>query len=56
MTFDATGLEPGDYTGDLFIVSNDLNAPTMTVNAMLNVPEPVFGAAFTWTPAITVRR
>lgn len=54
VTFDATGLESGDYIGELAIFSNDLNAPVTTVTAALNVPEPVFGAAFTWTPATPV--
>jgi hypothetical protein len=54
VTFDATGLAPGDYESDLVILSNDLSTPTMTVTALLNVPEPVFGATFSWTPASPV--
>jgi N-acetylneuraminic acid mutarotase len=54
VTFDATGLTPGDYESNLVILSNDLNTPTMTVTALLNVPEPVFGATFSWTPASPV--
>jgi hypothetical protein len=41
--FDATGLEQGDYEGDLIILSNDLDTPTMIVNATLTVwPRPIF--------------
>ncbi len=54
VTFDATSLTPGGYEGDLIILSNDLNLPTMTVGALLNVPEPVFGASFSWSPASPV--
>lgn len=54
VTIDATGLEPGDYMGELAIFSNDLNAPVTTVTAALNIPEAVFGATFSWTPASPV--
>jgi N-acetylneuraminic acid mutarotase len=43
VTFDATGLEQGDYEGSLVILSNDLNAPTITIPALLTVkPGAIF--------------
>ena len=50
VTFDTTGLAAGDYAGELFILSNDLGTPTMAVGVELTVLEPVYGAAFTWSP------
>jgi uncharacterized repeat protein (TIGR01451 family) len=42
VTFDATGLAPGDYDGDLAIVSNDPDTPTTTLPISLTVLEPLF--------------
>jgi hypothetical protein len=50
VTFDATGLAPGDYGGELIIASNDPDTPARTVPVMLTVPQAVFGADFTWSP------
>jgi hypothetical protein len=48
--FDTTDLTPGDYTGDLLILSNDLGAPTVTVGVHLIV-EP--GLEYIYLPLVS---
>jgi hypothetical protein len=50
VTFDSTGLAPGDYFGDLLIDSNDPDTPRLTVPVSLTVLVAVSGPEFTWSP------
>ena len=50
VTFDATGLTPGEYLAGLFIESNDPFEPEVTIPVTMTVLEAIAGADFTWTP------
>ena len=50
VTFDSTGLAPGDYHGDLQIESNDPDEPAITIPVTLTVLAPLGGVDFTWSP------
>jgi PKD repeat protein len=49
VTFDSTGLAPGDYFAGLFIESNDPDAPEVTIPVQLTVLEPAAIAGVTYT-------
>jgi hypothetical protein len=49
VTFDSTGLAPGDYFGNLVITSNDPDEPQVTVPVQMTVLEPVDLASVTYT-------
>jgi PKD repeat protein len=50
VTFDSTGLLPGDYLADLVLDSNDPDEPQVVVPVTMTVLEPVAGVDFTWAP------
>jgi hypothetical protein len=54
VTFDATGMAPGDYFASLLIQSNDPEAPQVFVPVTMVVLEPVANADFNWSPSAPV--
>jgi PKD repeat protein/N-acetylneuraminic acid mutarotase len=51
VTFDATGLTPGDYNANLLIASNDPDTPVITMPVTMEVWEPVALVDVTYTIA-----
>jgi len=41
VTFDATGMEPGDYTAEIVVLSNDPVTPWVSIPVTMTVVEPV---------------
>jgi hypothetical protein len=54
VTFDSTGMMPGDYLADLLILSNDPDTPEVVVPTTMTVLEPVDGVDFTWEPEVGI--
>jgi len=50
VTFDSTGLVPGDYSGSLVITSNDPDEREFAMQVELTVLTPVSISLATWTP------
>jgi uncharacterized repeat protein (TIGR01451 family) len=48
VTFDATGMEPGDYFADLLINSNDPDTPQLVVSVTMTVVEVEYGLEVNW--------
>jgi hypothetical protein len=48
VTFDATGMEPGDYFADLLINSNDPDTPQVVVPVTMTVVEIEYGLEVNW--------
>ncbi len=49
VTFDSTGLTPGDYLGNLVITSNDPDTPEVTIPVTLTVLQPADITGVTYT-------
>ncbi|MGC8875329.1 MAG: PKD domain-containing protein, partial [Chloroflexia bacterium] len=54
VTFDATGMAPGDYFASLRIESNDPDEPVVTVPVTMTVDAPASDADFSWSPVAPV--
>lgn len=50
VTFDTTGMTPGEYLAGLQIDSNDPDTPQIILPVTLTVLQPVSGVGFTFTP------
>ena len=50
VTFDATGLAPGEYVAGLHVSSNDPDEPEIGLPVTMTVPAPASGAVLDWSP------